>query len=509
MKKFLLFLPLMFALTCVSLAQSKVIKELDAVYAKSIAEWNVPGMAVAIVQDGKTVFEKGYGVRSSVSNEKVNEHSIFAVASNSKAFTAAALAILVDDGKLQWNDKVRDYLPWFELYDPYVSSEMTIRDLLCHRSGLATFSGDLLWYGSNHSAEEVVQKAKGLEPAFSFRGGYGYQNVMFIAAGLIIEKVSGTSWSDFVSQRILQPIGMKETLTSVTQFTPTTNKAEPHNTKNGENYPIEWVNWDNVVAAGGIITSVHDFAKWLNLQVSKGKIGETTVFTEARWNEMTEIQNPRPVSNWSRKMMPDKIVGGYALGWEVMVYKGVKVVMHGGGYDGMISQSFFVPEKGFGGVIVTNNITNVSYALMLETLDRLIDGKSTDFPAKLLEVVKEGEEKDKQDLKAFEDARALNTTPSLPLSAYAGEYRDEYYGDCIVVVDGEKLAFNFDPTPLFKGTLEHWHYDTFRLHWGSKMMLPSGTAQFVLDANGKVTELKIDVPNPDFDFTELKFIRTE
>jgi len=509
MKNNILLLAIFLIFNHIVFSQSKVIKELDATYAKSMKDWDVPGMGISIVNKDGIIFEKGYGVKSTATKEKVDEHSIFAVASNSKAFTSTALAILVDEGKLQWNQKVRHYLPWFELYDPYVSSEFTIRDLLCHRSGLATFSGDLLWYGSSYSAEEVVRKAKGLKPVNGFREAYGYQNIMFMAAGLIIEEVSGQSWVEFVESRILKPTGMNETLSSITQFKVSTNKAEPHNTKEGQTYPIDWVNWDNVVAAGGLISSAHDFGLWIQLQLNKGKLGEQSVFSEARCYEMQEINTPKPIGNWSRNNFPDKTVSGYGLGWEVWIYKGYKVVSHGGGYDGMISQSFFVPEKGFGGVFLTNSLSNLSYALMFETIERMLGAESSDVPGKLLEIVKQGEENDLKELQEFENARIKNTKPSLTMEDYVGTYTDEYYGDCVLSLNNGKLEFIFSPTPLFQGSLEHWHFDTFRLSWSTKMMLPQGTAQFILDEEGNVTELKIDVPNPDFDFTELKFIRTE
>lgn len=509
MKLFDLRWPLAICLSFIFLsgdAQKPYLKGLDQFLESQRMEWNVPGMSVALVKDGETIYEKGFGQKNTQSKEKVDEHSLFAIASNSKAYTATMIAMLIDEGTLAWDDRVQDYLSWFELYDPYVSANMTIRDLLCHRSGLATFSGDLYWYGSKHSAKDVVRMAASLEPAFDFRAGYGYQNIMFIAAGLIIEEVSGKSWSEFCRERILDPLGMSETLTSITEFTDRTNETTPHNEVEGENVPIEWVNWDNVVAAGGLISSVHDEAKWLDFNLNKGVNGSDTLVSPSLLYEMWEIHNTNVQSEWSRAFYKEKALQGYGLGWQIMVYKGHRVIHHGGGYDGMISHSFFLPETGVGGVVLTNNITSISYFLMYDLIDRLLGEKTKkSYCERLLPMINNTQSDDKKAEQEFLDSAIPGTSPSLALEDYVGTYRDQTYGDLIIDLKDDQLQFAFEPTPLFRGKLSHRHYDVFLIEWGEQMMLPHGTLQFRLDREGSIESINIDVPNPDFDFSELQF----
>ena len=494
------------AISLNGIAQKKALKGLDAYLEESRVSYNVPGMSVALVKDGKTIYEKGFGLKDVKTGEKVDANTLFAIASNSKAYTATMMAMLVEEGKVSWDDKVKAHLPWFELYDVYVSNEMTLRDLLCHRSGLATFSGDLIWYGSKYSAEEVVRRAKHLEQTFDFRAGYGYQNIMFLAAGLVIEEVTGESWAVNCKKRILGPLGMNSTLCSITEFTPKTNLAAPHNEVEGKNVSINWVNWDNVAAAGGLISSAHDEAEWLKFNLNKGICKGDTLMQSSTMYGLWETYNPQPQGEWSRNFYTGRTAQGYGMGWQTMIYHGERVIHHGGGYDGMISHSFFLPEKGIGGVVLTNSISSLSYFMCYELIDRLLGfEQKVDWPAKVLPLIQGSVAGDKVAEEDFNKARVLDTNPSLALSNYAGKYEDKMYGIVELTVNGDQLDFQFEPTPLFRGSLSHWHYDTFRLTWGEQMMLPKGTAQFVLNPAGQVDELKIDVPNPDFDFTELHF----
>ncbi|MEM7476032.1 MAG: serine hydrolase domain-containing protein, partial [Planctomycetota bacterium] len=282
-----LLLSIFFVLICNQGLQAQVIKiqEVDVSAAeapmasapfadyieKARNDWQVPGMAVAIVKDGQVVLAKGFGVREAGKPEQVDADTLFAIASNTKAFTSAALAMLVDEGKIGWDDHVTDYLPWLRLKDP-MTRDMRIRDLLCHRSGLGTFSGDLVWWGTDYSPKEVLERAAELNPAAAFRAKYGYTNLMFLAAGLVIEEASGQSWSDFVTSRILQPVQMNRTVASVKGLLSKGNFATPHKTLLSEYKPLEWMDWDNMAAAGGIISSVNDMAKWMQVQLQRGEI---------------------------------------------------------------------------------------------------------------------------------------------------------------------------------------------------------------------------------------------
>ncbi|MCC6601329.1 MAG: serine hydrolase [Crocinitomicaceae bacterium] len=490
--------------------KSKSIEALDVLFEKSIRDFNVPGMAVVILKDSTVLLSKGYGVKNMDTKEKVDNETLFAIASNTKAFTSAALATLVDQGKIKWNDKVRQYLPEFMLYSPYVSEEMTIRDLLCHRSGLATFSGDLIWYGTQYSREEVIRRARFLSPKYGFREAYGYQNIMFLAAGEIVAKVSGMSWDEYVRTTFFEPLNMTTTNTSIRSFSKNGNIASPHNEVAGRNIPIAYVNWDNIGPAGSINSNVTDLSQWLRLQLGWGSLHGKTYWKRERSNEMWEVNTPRPVSEWQKQNMPGRHFSGYGLGWDIMDYNGYKVVSHGGGYDGMISKTVLVPELNLGFVLLTNSISSLPSALTYEILDEFC-GVSTqkDWISIFLDFKKEDVHDEQIKRETEEKERVKNTSPSLSLNEYTGTYFSEIYGEVRIAMQasGTDLLIDFVPTELFKGRLSHWHYDTFELIWTTQMMLPKGKVTFLLGADGKPNEMRIDVPNPDFDFTELKLYK--
>ena len=507
------------------------IKRIDAVASQTLSRLDVPGMAIAVVKDNEIIHSKGYGVRSVSSGIPVTDSTLFAIASNSKAFTAAALAILVDRGLIRWDDKVRTYLPYFTLYSPYVSEEFTIRDLLCHRSGLDTFSGDLIWYGTTHSREEVVKRARFLEPSFGFREQYGYSNIGYLAAGLIVERLSGMTWDEFIVENFFKPLGMTMANTTISGYEKVNGDfrskisddiATPHNTVAGKHVAIEYVNWDNIGPAGSINASVAELCQWMRLQLGKGTLDGRQYWKEQRTYEMWENNTPKPVSMWQREHMSSRHFNGYGLGWELMEYRGAKVISHGGGYDGMISKTVLVPELNLGFVILTNSINSAPSCLTYEILDeflmernkkgRLIEPKE-DWITMFEGFKKEEEAAIKQAHEADEAARTKGTRMSLPLANYTGVYSSEMYGDVLITIDENPLTpfgglkIDFAPTALFKGQLTHWHYDTFELSWTTQMMLPKGKATFVLGADGKPVELQLVVDNPDFDFTELKLKR--
>lgn len=485
------------------------LKEIDEYAAKAGQDWRVPGFAMAIVKDDSVVFAKGFGVRELGKPTPVDAHTLFAIASNSKAFTSAALAILVDEGKIKWDDPVTKYLPWFQMYDPWVTREMMVRDLLCHRSGLATFGGDLLWYGSTYSREEVVRRIRYLKPTSSFRTRYGYQNIMFLAAGLVVEAVSGKSWDDFIKERFFAPLGMTTSNTSVSAFKPTDNVATPHNGKDEKINVIHYVNVDGIGAAGAINSCVAEMAQWLRLQLGRGTYKGQKIFSAARAREMWTPQIMNFVSEQSEKFNPTTHFSGYALGWGVRDYQGRKVMSHGGGLDGMISQVGLMPEENLGVVVLTNSETGLSSFLVNKVFDVFLGAPKRDWSGEALARQKDNQEAQKAAAKKIEDERVLNTKPSLALAQYAGTYGGSMYGDAKVTEEDGRLVVRLLPSPMFVGDLEHWHFDTFRLKWRDSAVypFPKGFATFTLDAHGKIAEMKIDVPNPDFDFTELEFKR--
>jgi CubicO group peptidase (beta-lactamase class C family) len=476
---------------------------------KALTDWNVPGMSVSIVKDDKIVFSKGFGVLEKGKTEKVNPQSVFAIASISKAFTSASLARLVDEGKLNWDDKVIDYLPYFRLYNPYVTANFTIEDLLCHRSGLGTFSGDLLWYGTTHSREEVVKRARFLTPEFEFRDGYGYQNIMFVAAGLVLEKVSGQTWEKYVSQHFLTPLSMKRTYTSVNDVVGIKNLSIPHSGTAGENAPIAYINWDNMAPAGALLSTTEDLCQWMKLQLNRGIWGADTIFSPNRSQEMWTVHNAEPVSRFAEKTFPGLQFRGYGLGWDIFNYRGRKIINHGGGYDGMVSKLVMVPEENLGFVILTNANSALSHVMMYTILDQILSGleSDTDWSAFYLPRVKGGDEAEKA--RAAELFASVATPPnhSLDLKDYAGTFGGEMYGNMTIKLENDTLRFQMEPTPLYHGWLQPLNHNSFILHWGETHFLPVGTVEYTVNYLGEATELKVAVPNPDLFFEELEFKR--
>lgn len=484
------------------------LQQIDAYIAEAQQAWPVPGLAVAIVQDGEVVFEKGYGVRRVGTDAPVDEHTVFAIASNTKAFIAASLALLVDEGRISWDDRVRDHLPYFALYDPYVTEEMRIRDLLSHRSGLGTFSGDLLWYGTDYTPEEVVRRARHLEPAGPFRSSYGYSNLMFITAGEVIRAVTGQSWAEFAEARILDPLGMERTVTSVTALEAMDNVATPHKPTPDDLIPLEWFNWDTMGAAGGLISSVDDMARWLRLQLAGGSLGEVALFSEDAQHEMWSAHTVIPVSRASLERYPSIHFRAYGLGWALNDYLGRKIVSHGGGYDGMFSRVVLVPEENLGFVVLTNSMTGIATALSNYLLDAFLGGEPRDWSAEMLAQDLSGRTRFFARIDSATVVRAEGTSPSLPLAAYTGTYGGPMYGDAEVTLEDGGLVLHLLPAETLVADLTHLHHNVFRLDWREEYAwFGSGNAHFILNARGEVERIKLDVPNDDLWFYELELNR--
>lgn len=483
---------------------------LDRYIADAREAWDVPGLAVAIVHDGKVVLAEGYGVRSLDAGGDVDANTLFAIASNSKAFTAAALAILVDEGKMSWDDRVQDHIPWFQVYDPWVSAEMRIRDLLSHRSGLGTYSGDLLWYGTPYDAEEVIRRARFVPQAGPFRASYGYSNLMFIAAGLVIEEVSGQSWQDFIRTRFLQPLRMDRTVVSTTALSSTDNVATPHGDRGGELRTFQWYNWDAMAAAGGIISSVEDMTHWLQLQLNRGELGGRTYFSDDASRTMWTPHNNFYVSAGYQESYPSTHFRGYGLGWSLMDYRGRMVASHGGGYDGMFSRVALVPDEGLGLVILTNSMTGISTPLMYRILDAYLGGEEQDWSAEALDRSRSSLIPEERTWLRWEEDRKQGTSPSLAPAELAGRYTGPMYGDATVAVEDGGLVLRVEPNPDLVGDLSHWHDDVWRVTWRYDFAwFGDGLVQFVPDHEGTVQEMRIDVPNGDLWFHELELKRVE
>lgn len=479
------------------------LKEIDAYAQAVIADWKGPGMAIGIVKDGEAVFTKGYGVRELGKPEPVDENTLFAIASNSKAFTTASLAILVDEKKLAWDDKVSKYLPDFQMYDPYVTSELTVRDLVTHRVGLDTFSGDLLWYETTYSADEMLRRVRHLKPVSSFRTRYGYQNLMFVAAGQVIEKVSGKPWAQFVKERILQPLEMNRTTTSVKDLKD--NAALPHNESGGILRVLHRGNVDGADAAAGLNSSVADLAKWIRLQLASGKFEGRQIFSEQRSWEMWQPYLAMPISAAAAKNNPTRHFKTVGMGWFLYDYHGRKIINHSGGLDGMLSYTVLIPEEDVGFVVLTNSESPAFGIMMSKMRDVFTNAPKRDWNAEAREQFARNKTAADEARKTADAARIANTKPTLALTAYAGKYSDALYGDMTVTDENGRLVLRFGPSPNFVADLEHWHFDTFQIKWRPSVAynFPRGFVTFTIDKNGKTDEMKIDQPNNDFWFYEL------
>src|SRR5215204_565828 len=487
---------------------SAKLKEIDAYAQKVREDWKIPGMAIAIVKDDKVVFAKGYGVQRLGGNEPVDENTLFAIASNSKAFTTASLAILIDEGKIGgWDDKVSKYLPEFQMYNPYVTQEMMIRDLVSHRSGLDTFSGDLLWYDTTYPTDEILRRVRFLKPVRGFRAGYGYQNLMLMAAGRIVEKVSGKPWSAFIKERILTPLGMTRTTTNVRDLKE--NYAAPHNESGGKLRALPLGNIDNSIGLAGLNSSVADMAKWLRLQLGRGTFEGREIFKRERSGEMWQQNIFIPVNAFPQKDATTTMFNGYGLGWFLNDYRGRKLVSHTGGLDGMITQTAMMPSESLGLVMLTNSETGAIGIMRNKILDVFTDAPKRDWNAEALDRDKQGKVREDAANKKVDASRVQDTKPSLALKDYTGTYSGEMYGDVTVTEENGKLVMRLGPAPNFVADLEHWHYDTFEIKWRNSVNynFPRGWVTFTIDRNGKTDQLKIDQPNNDFWFYELDLKR--
>ena len=489
-------------------AQNVDLDKLDAYFEKTVNEWGIPGLSVGIVKDGEIVFSKGYGEKEVGKADKPDGNTLYAIASNTKAFTSAMMAMLVQEGKLHWNDKVQKYLPWFQLYDPFVSSHVTIKDLLCHRVGLGTFSGDVIWYKSDLTSEEIIRRLKYLEPEYNFRDGYGYSNVMYITAGEIIKQVTGKTWGENVQERILDPVGMDRTIYSLKDLDNKGNYATPHAFEEGKNIPIPFVDWEEIAALGGIISSVNDMSKWMIFNMNHGIIGNDTLLTPASRNIIWKMHNSFTVDHTKANDF-DTHFQGYGLGWGLADYHGRLRVSHGGGYDGMISSVNMIPDEKLGVVVLTNGMKAPTMAITYYALNAFLGEEEKDWSAEMLEQKNKIENKD-QRISERINKRIPDTKPSLPIEKYAGTYFSDIYGKIEVKLENEQLRLDFTHTPDLSATLEHWHYNVWKINWDkTHAWFSFGTVKFNMNNNLDITGIDFDVPNDDIFFEELKPVRVK
>lgn len=471
------------------LAQNVPQPGFDEYINKALTDWEVPGAAIAIIKDDKIIFARGYGVRELGKDAPVNERTLFAIGSSSKAFTAASLAMLVDEGRIKWDDLVTKHLAGFELYDAYASQQMTVRDLLCHRSGLER-GADAMWYGSSFGREEIIRRVRFLKPSWSFRSHFGYQNIMFLTAGQILPAVAHRSWDDFVKEQIFTPLGMKESNTSTNDLKGLDNVATPHSKIENEVKPIPWRNIDNIGPAGSINSNAWEMAQWVRLQLGEGSFEGKRLISSAALKEMHKSHTIIDANFPATLVAQEAHFISYGLGWFLHDYRGRKIVEHGGNIDGMSALVAMVPEEKLGLVVLTNlNGSSLREALMYKIFDIYLKQPEKDWSAEILKIIKACEAQGKEAEKRQIEARVKDTRPSLALEKYVGSYQDEMYGEANVTLQNGKLVAQYGKAVLID--LEHWHFDTFKGKCRDAI-LGEGMVTFTIDSQGKVAEVKIE-----------------
>lgn len=461
---------------------------------QALKAWHVPGLGVAIVRGDSAILTKGYGVRRLGESTPVDGHTIFAIGSATKAFTGATVGLMVDAGKVGWDEPVTTYLPWFEMYDPWVTREIRVRDLLTHRSGLAR--GDLLWLGTSRTREENLRAVRNIKPAWSMRTRFGYQNLMFLAAGEVVHAASGTTWDDVVTERIFGPLGMTESNTTVRALEGKSNVATPHAEFGDTVRVVPWRNIDNVAPAGSINSTAGDMAKWIRLWLGNGQFGGRRILSEAAIAEASESQMVMNDPFWRHVAGDDVNFLTYGFGWAVTDFRGRKFVWHGGNIDGMSAMVGFLPKEKLGAVVLSNlNQSEITLPLMYYAFDRLLGIAPKDYSAIQLAAVRRRQDAAKAREAKLVAARVPNTKPSLPLDRYAGKYLNDLYGSATVSVDDGHLVLHYDASPTYVADLSHWHFDVFRAVVRDRMM-GSTMVAFELGPDAKVARMQFDLEGP-------------
>jgi CubicO group peptidase (beta-lactamase class C family) len=470
---------------------------IDHLCEAAVKNWRVPGLTVGIVRNDEVVYLKGFGVKRLGSPEPVTPDTLFALASCTKAFTTAAMATLVDEGKLAWDDPVRKHVDYFHLSDPLADANVTLRDLVTHRTGLG--SNDLLWYRAPWERREIIRRIGLVKPKYSFRSTFQYQSTMFSVAGCAVESASGVKWEEFVQRRILVPLGMTGTNFTTRAAQSAADHATPHrHNAQGKIETIPWYPMTHPDPAGSINSCARDLCRWLRFQLGHGTFqGQKLVSPEA----LDETQAPQiviPLKGAAREMNPLSHFMSYAMAWVVQDYRGHVQISHAGAIDGFRAHVTFLPADGVG-IVLLNNLHNseMNLALGNSIIDHLLGFPAKDWSACIGVAVEKREAAAREKREAREAGRHYGTHPSRELSAYAGDYENAAYGTAHVTAEDRGLRWKWG---TFAGALEHFHYDTFTL---ANDLLGRPEVLFALDANGDVATMKV-LDLMDVEFKKVK-----
>ena len=490
MTKLLTRLPALFLMVCLlTLAPLRAesantaanLNGLDGFIDQVMNDWHVPGLAVAIVKDGQVVYAKGFGYRDVKKGLKVTPDTLFAIGSCSKAFTATALAILVDEGKLDWDKPVRDYLPDFRLQDAYATAHLRPRDLVTHQSGLPRHDG--VWYGSPLSRKELFDRLQYLESSKPLHAKYQYNNLMFMTAGVLIERISGSTWEEFTRRRILEPLGMKTSNFSVNDSQKTVDYSLPYQEENGQVKEIPFRNIDAIGPAGSINSSVNEMTQWLLLQLGKGKINGRQIISE---KSLGEIHTPQIVSGGDLKY-DESFYSSYAMGWGVTSYRGHPALAHGGGIDGFTSQVRFLPKHQLGVVVLTNSSSPASSLIAANVVDRMLGLSEAPWSQRAKADAAKAKEAQAKTKAEDEAKRKKDAPPTHSLNDYAGQFEHPAYQTLSITAEGEQLKFDLHG---LAGVMKHYHYDTFQLT-GEGTGLEGRKLTFLMNQAGEIDRVSI------------------
>ena len=493
--------------------------QIDKLAEQTMKAFNVPGIAVAVVKDDRVVHMRGYGVTSIITGKKTDENTLFAIASNSKAFTAAALGILVDEGKISWETKVIDIIPEFRLYNSYVTEDFNIKDLLTHRSGMGLGAGDLMLWpdSSTFTKEEIIHNLRYLKQTSSFRTKYDYDNLLYLVAGEVVARVSGQSWEQFVGERIMQPLGMERSSPSPAKTRDRSNMIDAHVPVDGVLQVVPIYESDLLNPAGGIISSVADMTKWVIMHLNHGKYGENNdrqMLLERTHREMWTPQTIIPV----RAPGPyNSHFSAYGLGWGLTDVSGYLQASHTGGLAGIVTQVTMIPELKLGIIVFTNQQEGSAFTAITNTIkDGYLEVKGNDWVKTLKERVERNSAEARKitdEIWAKVEANRSKTAAAADHSVYAGTYSDNWFGEIVISEEGGNLRFRSVRSPKLRGNMLYYTGNTFIVKWDDRSMDADAFAVFTLDREGRPSSITMEAISPltdfSYDFHDLFLKRKE